>query len=357
MIIKPCCKLPVGTVRNLLQIPVHVGLIESRVFQIIINCFPVCAGDCSHIESAFHPPFYLIAVNSRFHKIRNMVNHTEVFGVKDEGSSFIFQNRKIFSRTGFFLQKSHLFFRTCFLFQLFQPFRILLRRCQILPSAGMRAGTPIGISACKIIGKKTSSGVGYAHCPVDKTFYFQILRNLLPDLPDFLQRQLPGRNHPACSQAVPEKEGLRIGIICLCADMAVYFRTDFSRESEYSGVCNNEGVRMEFLQFFQIDAYSFQISVMCQNIDCHMHLDPVFMCVADPLRHIVTTEIFCLCPESEHFSADIDRICPKGDRHLQHLQAGGRNQKLRFSFSVHHPHGNILCFPSSTVSRTYTRKA
>ena len=76
---KSSCKLPIGTIRDLVQIPRHILPVKLRIFLIIINCFPVCSRYSCHIQSRFHSSFDLEAVNPRIDKLRNMFDHAEVF--------------------------------------------------------------------------------------------------------------------------------------------------------------------------------------------------------------------------------------------------------------------------------------
>ena len=136
-------------------------LIQLWIFSVIIDRFAVSSGNSRHIERCFHPSFNLEAVNSGIQKIRNMLDHAEIFGIKNISSSFIFVYWQIFSRTFF------------------------LHDC-IFPAAGMGTGSLIGISARKIAAEQTSAGIRNTHGSMDKCLDLQVVRNVCPDLFDLL---------------------------------------------------------------------------------------------------------------------------------------------------------------------------
>ena len=67
--------------------------------HIVVYCLAVSSGNCCDIESGFHTAFYLQTVDSAVNDIVHMLDHAEILGIKDIGSSFIFKYRHIFSRT------------------------------------------------------------------------------------------------------------------------------------------------------------------------------------------------------------------------------------------------------------------
>ena len=220
-----------------------------------------------------------------------MLDHAEILGIKDISSSLIFKNRHIFSRSCLFHNG-------------------------VFPPAGMCAGSLIGISSHQIIAQKTSSGIRNAHSPMHKCLNLHIIRNMGTDLPDFLQRKLSCSHHSLRSQLIPETIRFIIGIIGLGTDMALNFRTDFSGISKNSRICDNEPVRLQFLQLFQIFPDTCEIIVMCQNIHSHINLHSMLMGKCNSLCHILMGKILCLCTESKSFPADIYSICPKDHSNL-----------------------------------------
>ncbi len=86
-------KLPVGAVGNLIQIPGHIFFIENRVFEIIVDGFPVGSSHGGHIESGLHATFDLEAVDAGIDEIRNMADHAEILGVENVGSPLVLIDR------------------------------------------------------------------------------------------------------------------------------------------------------------------------------------------------------------------------------------------------------------------------
>ena len=234
-----------------------------------------------------------------------MFDHTQILGVKNIGSSFIFKDRHIF------------------------PGPCLLHD-GVFPSAGMGAGSLVGISSHQVIAEKTSSGIGNAHCPMDKSLDFHILRNVSTDFPDFLKGKLSGSHHALCTKLVPEAIGFIIGVICLGTDMALDFRTDFPGIRENPRICNDQCVRLQILQFFQIFLHSRQIIVMCQDIHGHINLHSMLMGKGNSRLHVLMGKILGFCTQSKGLSPDIHSIGPEHNRDFQYLQAAGRDQQFRF---------------------------
>ena len=234
-----------------------------------------------------------------------MLDHTEILGIENEGASLIFINRQIFAGSG-------------------------LLHYRVFPAAGMRTRALIGVPACKIITQKAAAGIGNTHGAMNKGLNLHIFRNLPADLPQFLQRQLPGRHHPFCALLIPEPPGQIIGIIGLRADMPLDLRADFFCQHKHARVRNDQRVRLQLPQLLKIGTDSLQIPVMSQNIRRHMNAYAMLVSELDSFFHILRGKIFRLGSETEGFSADVDSIRAESHGSLQDLQAAGRYQKLRF---------------------------
>ena len=335
------CKLSVGTVGNLFLVPWHICLIFLRALHIVVYCLAVSSGNCCDIESGFHTAFYLQTVDSAVNDIVHMLDHAEILGIKDIGSSFIFKYRHIFSRT--FLLNNGIF-----------------------PAAGMGTGSLVGITSCQIITEQTSSGIRNAHSAMDECFNLHILRNMLSDLFNLRKRKLSGCYHTLCSQIVPETICLIVSIVCLCTDMTFDFRAYFLCIHIDSRVCNDQCIRLQFFQFCQIFPHTRQIIIMGQNIYSHINFHSMFMGKSDSFLHIFMGKVLCFGTKSKGFSTDIYCICSENNSNLQHLKTASRNQQFYFSHIVHScftltvtpsPRGMIevirdgLCFSSYRYSR------
>ena len=160
-IIKTSCKLTECACCDFLTVMFHLALIQFLRCIVIINCLPVCPGNNCYIQCCLHTSFYLERVDSCVNHIRDMLNHAEVLGIKDIRASVIFFHWKIFARS-------------------------LLLHNRIFPTAWMRAGSLICISACKITAEQASSGIRYTHRSMHKCLDLHICRNMFPDRFDFL---------------------------------------------------------------------------------------------------------------------------------------------------------------------------
>ena len=154
-------------------------------------------------KSSLHASFNLQAVDTTVQDIIHMLYHTEILGVEDISSSLILKYRHIFTRTFFFHNR-------------------------IFPTTRMCACPLIRISSNQIIAEQASSGIRNTHCSMNKSLDFHIIRNMFTDLTDFFQRKFPCRYDTFRAELIPETVCLIVCIVCLCTDMAFYFRTNFT---------------------------------------------------------------------------------------------------------------------------------
>ena len=115
--------------------------------------------------------------------------------------------------------------------------------------------------------------------------------------------------------------------------MDLRLRPDFPGQGKHARIGNNQGIRPlgpHIPKFGKVLFRPLQIPVVGQNIGRHINLDPMCMGKGNPLRHLLRREIFGLGPQTESLSSYIYRIRTKNHCRPQHLQAGGRDQQLRF---------------------------
>ena len=112
-----------------------------------------------------------------------------------------------------------------------------------MKTARMGAGTLVGISSCKIVGQQASSRIRDAHRSVNKGLDFHLIRNMLPDFPDFFQGQLSCRHNALCALLVPELIRSVVRIVCLSTDMPLDFRADLHGDAVHARIGDNERVR------------------------------------------------------------------------------------------------------------------
>ena len=105
----------------------------------------------------------------------------------------------------------------------------------------------IGIPTGKIIAEKASSGIGNTHGPVNKAFYFHVLRDLFPDFLYFRKGKLSGGNHSFGSLLPPETVGHVIGIVSLGGNMDFNLRPFLPGKGKHAGIRDNQRIRLYFL--------------------------------------------------------------------------------------------------------------
>ena len=190
-----------------------------------------------------------------------MLDHAQILGIENKGSSLIFIDRKILSRTTFFHNR-------------------------VLPSTRMSACSLIGISSGQIIAQQASSGIGDTHRSVDKCLNLHIIRNPVSDLADLFERQLPCRYHTFGSHLIPELIRSIVGIVRLGTDVAFDLRTYFFCNLIYTRIRNDQRIRSDLFQLFKIFPNAFEILIMCQNVGCDIHFDTMFMGKPNAFCHV-----------------------------------------------------------------------
>ena len=157
--------------------------IEVEAFVHGAHCMSV-SGQCtagshggSDILSTLHSALYLEARNSGIYKLGYMIDHAHIARVHDVGPLLILEDGEIFAGALFLHQR-------------------------VLIAAGLGAGPPVGVTARHIVGQQAPPGKGHAHSAMYKGFDLQLLGGLCPDLGDLIQRQFPGKHHPAGTHLV-----------------------------------------------------------------------------------------------------------------------------------------------------------
>ena len=241
-----------------------------------------------------------------------MSDHAEIPGVENIGAPLIFFDGKIFPGSALF-------------------------RHRVFPSAGMRAGAPVGVSAGKPCRQQASARIGDAHSSVNKRLDLQIRRSPLTNLSDLIERELPGANHTCRPHSVPEAEGLVVCVVSLCGDVDRYIGTVLSGEGEHSRVSHQNRVRSDFLKEFKIGCGLLEVLIVRIYVCGDMYLNATFVGVTDPLPHILRAEIPGLCAQAEGLAADIYRVRSEVDRRAEHFEILRGDQKLGF---------DAVCIPS-----------
>ena len=108
--------------------------------------------------------------------------------------------------------------------------------------------------------------------------------------------------------------------------MTVDLRADLLRNIKDSRIRDNQSVRPDLLQFPEVLPHAFQIFIVSQNICRYIHFYVMGMGEFDSFLHLFHGKIFCLRPQTECLSADIDRVRAEYNRRFQNFQTACRNQ-------------------------------
>ncbi len=225
--IKSRRKLAVGAFGNLRFVPFYILTISLLRHKKVVNRLPVRARHTCHIERRLHAPLYFQAVNPCPYDLRDIFNHTQIFGVKNVGPALVLIDRKILI------------------------WARLLNDC-IFPAARMRTCPLIGIPPCKVIRQQTPSRIGNAHRSMDEALNLHLLRYFITYLPDLRQRKFPCRHDTSRPLLPPELIGHIVRVVCLRGNMKLYLRADLLCDQKHPRVRDNERIWLHLSQLRKI---------------------------------------------------------------------------------------------------------
>ena len=285
-----------------------------------IQAMTISAGHDRRIISRLGTAFDLQAGNTGIHQIIQMVDHAHIPGVHDIGALLILENREILSGALFFHQR-------------------------ILVTAGLRAGTAVGIAAGHIAGQQTASGITDAHSTVDKRFDLQFLGSLFTDLADLIQAQLSGQNDTLRAQIVPRSGTFIVGDTGLRADVAFTAGRISSRQCKDAHICHNQRIHAGILQHLQMLGQSCHLIVSGHGIHRAMHPHAMLMSKLHCAGQFFGRKIPGKGPHAEAGAGQINSVGTVQHGHFQLFKISCRSQQLRNLSLIHHIHcsAQMLC--------------
>ena len=150
-----------------------------------------------------------------------------------------------------------------------------------------------------------------------------------PDMPDLLQRQLPGQHDPAGAQLVPHTGRLRIDDAGLGGDMDAAAGCIALRQTQNAQIRQDDGVCPAGIQKGQIIRQLRQLRIPGQGV--HRYIDPnaPFMAPPDGLGQLLPAEIAGGRAHAEGLAGQIDGVCPVIHGEAELFRVAGRGQDLR----------------------------
>ena len=218
-----------------------------------------------------------------------MIDHTHVPGIHDEGLVVLLIDGEILAGPLFLHQR-------------------------ILIAAGLGAHTALRVPVRHVIGQEAPPGIAHAHGPVDKGLDLQGGRCPAPDLPDFLQGELPGQDDPAGPQLMPRPGRLVIADPRLGGDMELEPGGVPLRQAEDSQVRHDGGI-YGGVQIFQPLGQAIHLAAAGHGVACHMDGHAVPMAERHRLPKPFPVKIAGKCSHPEIIPRQIDRIRPVGHGH------------------------------------------
>ena len=163
---------------------------------------------------------------------------------------------------------------------------------------------------------------------MNKGFDLLIRRDSGTDLPDLLQTELPGADNTLGAHLIPEVEGAPVGIIGLGGDMDGDMGTVLPGQQEHARIRHQDRVGSHLLQLLEISSCPGQVTVVGQDVGCHMDPDAMGVGIRDARFHIRRGEISGLGAQAVGLPSYINGIRPEIHRCPKDLQILGGDQEL-----------------------------
>ena len=219
--------LPIGALADFLPVRFEIRRIFLRALEVVVDGAAVSARRDGRVECGLHPALDFKTVNAALDQFRDVVYHTEILRVKEEGTSLVLKDR-------------HRLARALFLGH------------AVLPAAGVRALAVVCVPPRHEAREQTAAGVRDAHRAVHKSLDLHLRWDFLPDFAYLRERELSGRHDAARAEFPPEEEGPVIRVVRLSAHMQLDARAEALCQHKERRIRDDNRVRPEFGQLLKV---------------------------------------------------------------------------------------------------------
>ena len=144
---------------------------------------------------------------------------------------------------------------------------------------------------------------------MDKGFQFHLLRDVFPDLADFIYSKLPRHHQPFHALGMPELSRHVIRHIGLGRKMQFRLRHSFFYQSDHARIRHDERINRNMADFRKVSTKRFDVFVVREDVHSHMAADTFAVSVRYTFLDFLNRKVSGSRPKAEHFSTEVDRIC------------------------------------------------
>ena len=219
-----------------------------RIRIIVVNCLPIGTSHHAGIIFGFVAPFHFQRVHPDSKQIIQSRHQAHILRIQQIAAMFVLHHFIILAGTKILLQK---IFKIVFVLvvddQLAHRPVFHTDMQFVMPAATMRAFSFVCTPVCHKVGNQAPPRIRHTHCPVHKTFQFNI-RTLPADFRHFLKRNLAPQNAEFRPHRLPEPDRLRRTDIRLRGNETVQLRRIFLKIVKHARVRHQYAVRFQAFQ-------------------------------------------------------------------------------------------------------------
>ena len=178
----------------------------------------------------------------------------------------------------------------------------------------------------------------------------QVRWDLLADLRDLPERQLPGQHHPLGSQVIPRPGRAVVADGLLGGDVALTVGGVLPGQGEGPQVGQDQRVHAGGVQLLQVGREPRRLVVARHGVDRHMDPDAPLMGVGHGPGQVLGGEVPRKGPHPEGRSGQVHGVRAVGHGQLEPLEIPRRAEKLRLFSLLHGALRHSLWAPAPSTS-------
>ncbi len=324
-VIPLCQSAPVKQIQKLLFVRrVHaVSLFSLGI--VLLHIFAVDPHHPCRVSGAFHAPLDLQGVDACLDQIRDQIQSAEILHAEKKtvlpacASSFpgSFVPLKAASSIGSVPA-------------IVLDFSALLPPYSVGKAAGLSAPPPISAPSADKTAQKALSRIAVTQRPMYKTF--DLDGHFFMDLPDLLQRQLPGRHHPLHAKIRQDPGPMDPGNGHLGAGVNGKIFKASSDHADRPQILDNDPIQSLLIVRSQKMRKLPKLLLLHQRVDRHIKGHSMEMGIINGLQHPLLIKIIRVSSGSKP-AADVNSVRPGPYGRLHAFKGARRSQNLHLSLS------------------------